>query len=170
MLHSCGDCQLQLSVDGINEALRERWAGTRDWTRDVPEEMRLARCASVCFLAVRKRSSSGPSLDFSFMCAIKFNLHFLYGIESFSGIFRLSSCLLCLGNLFFIFMSRVLCFQIRIWFLSTALVVVRTRLLCRLSFCVQPPNPLLPPACCYLFSLASCFFSHKRRSGFLTRC
>ncbi len=73
MLHSCGDCQLQLGVDGINEALRERWAGTRDWTCAVPEEMRLAQCVSVCFLAARKRSSSGLCLDFSFMCAIELN-------------------------------------------------------------------------------------------------
>ncbi len=177
MLHSCGDCQLQLGVDGINEALSERWAGTRDWTCAVPEEMRLAQCASVCFLAARKRSSSGLSLDFSFMCAIELNLHFLLGTESFYEIFRLSSCLLCLGNLFF-FLLHVT----RPVFSNPYLISVNSsrsrshRLLCWLSFCVQPPNPLLPPACCYCFhwhhgsDILPSVFSHKRRSGFLTRC
>lgn len=88
------------------------------------------------------------------------------------GLSSYLSCLLPLGNLFFIlflvmnplFWNQQIC--------CLVYLISVTSSSSHLSFCVQPPNPLLPPACCYLFSLASwewyfsIFFLKRGEVGF----
>lgn len=113
-----------------------RWA--REIRRDVPEEMKMALCAFVCFLAV-------PHLDLVWTFLSWVQLSFIY--LSCSGQNHFPGCLVChlVCCVLFYFMSCILCFQIRVWLLSPALSCAG----CPFAFNLQIPFCFQPAVFCF---------------------
>lgn len=152
MLHSCGDCQLQLSVDGINGALRER---RQDW---LARELRDVTCKRKwnplnVLLFAFLRQGKVPHLDSAciFLSCVQLRLIWI----SFRRQNHFPGCLVChhiwvvccLLEICFssCSLSWIPCFEISrfvvssIWFLSPALLVIYPFAFnLQIPFCHQP--------------------------------